>query len=652
MSLAEVRARLARLHGIGGQRARYSVPGLWVDPNGGSAGLTPVEPIDWWADVVDRIEPARQRTRPAGGTGWTRDAVVYSMFVRAAAAFDHDGDGRIVLANGDGFRETGTFVKAVALLPYIRNLGCNTVHLLPITAIGSDGRKGVLGSPYAVRDPFRLDESLAEPVLGLGAEAEFAAFVEAAHRLGLRVVVEFVLRTAAKDSDWVPEHPEWFYWIREDGPFGRPTFTENELHDIKERVARNARSDLPPPPDAYRSLFVRPDALTDVEWDGARWVGRARDGSRARIPGAFSDWPPDDAQPPWSDITYLRMYDHPDFDYMAYNTLRMYDGRLARPENAVESLWERIAAIIPHFQDRFGIDGALIDMGHALPRALKARVIREAQSLDPDFAFWDEDFSPRVEAKSEGNSAVIGSYWWSVHRPVQLKDGLLRELSERGLPLPFLAAPETHNTPRCAARHGHLARSKLAWIFGCFLPAVPFIHSGFELGETEPVNTGLDFSEDEIARYPAERLGLYNAVSFEWTAERSIVATVRRALAARSEHLELVTDPTPASLWLPDCTDERLVGYVRVGDEKGILVVGLFGDGGAASVSIEVPLEDGTLVDPITGRRHRISDGRIRLDLNPWEGVVAIGRRDLHASPAERRCRAGVRRRRTRPVPT
>ena len=54
--------------------------------------------------------------------------------------------------------------------------------------------------------------------LGLGAEAEFAGFVEAAHHLGLRVVLEFVFRTAAKDAVWASEHPEWFYWIRADVP--------------------------------------------------------------------------------------------------------------------------------------------------------------------------------------------------------------------------------------------------------------------------------------------------------------------------------------------------------------------------------------------------------------------------------------------------
>ena len=636
MSLRELRARLEELQGIGRRRAKYSVPRAWVDPEGLCGDPVPVDPIDWWGDVLARIEGAgRPMRRSEQRADWTRDAIVYGLFVRAAAAFDHDGDGRLVLLNRDGFRETGTFLKAIALLPYVRSLGCNAVHLLPIAAIGSDGRKGALGSPYAVRNPYRLDESLAEPLLGLGAETEFAAFVEAAHRLGLSVVLEFVLRTAAKDSDWVSEHPDWFYWIREDAPFGSPTFTESELRDVKERVAAGDRIDLPPPSDAYRSLFVGPELLTDVAWDGTGWIGRTKDGTSGRIPGAFADWPPDDLQPAWSDVTYLRMYDHPDFDYMAYNTLRMYEARLARPENAVDALWDRIAGVIPHYQGRFGIDGALIDMGHALPRALKARVIREARSLDAGFAFWDEEFRPGAGPKSEGYNAVVGNYWWAVHRPTELKGRLLRDLSERGAILPFFATPETHNTPRSAARVGGLARSRLTWVLGCFLPAVPFVHSGFELGETEPVNTGLDFSAEEIAMHPPERLALYSPVSFDWAGERDIIATIRAALAVRSEHLELVTDSSPSSLWRPDCTDERIISYVRAGDGKAILVVGLFGGDEAASVSIEVPFEDGVLVDALNDRRrYRILEGRIALDLNPWESVVVGGRCDPRANAA------------------
>ncbi len=224
----------------------YSVPGLWVDPYGPVAAQA-AAPEVFFRDQLRSIleQPAQRLVQGADGPGdWGQHAVAYNLFVRAGAAWDHDGDGRIDLEpNDQGWRKTGTFLKAITLLPFIRSLGCNTVHLLPITAIGRDGHKGNLGSPFAIRDPYALDEALSELALGLGAEVEFTAFVEAAHHLGLRVVVEFVFRTAAKDSVWVRAHPEWFYWIRagvhdrqpgdlSEEMFGAPLFTRDELDRI------------------------------------------------------------------------------------------------------------------------------------------------------------------------------------------------------------------------------------------------------------------------------------------------------------------------------------------------------------------------------------------------------------------------------------
>ncbi|HTY60353.1 MAG TPA: alpha-amylase, partial [Bacteroidota bacterium] len=164
-----------------GEKFRYAVPGLWVSAEGGGKSVS-VDPFDYYLGAVRRAMNAVPPPPPVGSAGeWTRDAVIYNMFVRTTSAFDHDGSGRLELpANSEGFRETGTFLKAIAMLPYIKRLGADTVHLLPITSIGHDGNKGTLGSPYAIRNPYDVDENLSEPLLGLDAKTEFRAFVEAA----------------------------------------------------------------------------------------------------------------------------------------------------------------------------------------------------------------------------------------------------------------------------------------------------------------------------------------------------------------------------------------------------------------------------------------------------------------------------------------
>ena len=382
----------------------YSVPGIWS----GKEGCTEqVDPATYFARIIETIMGNWSSTPKPKEGDWRTSAVVYNLFVRLAAAFDHDGDGSISPEPlSCGFRETGTLLKAIALLPYIKNLGANTIYLLPLTEIGIKSRKGSLGSPYAVKNPRKLDPLLAEPALGLSAEHLLKAFVEAAHILDMHVVLEFVFRTTSVDSSWIQEHPEWFYWLKDNERtrnFGPPHFDQQTLNRIYEVVDRHELHNLPCPPQEYREQFVEQPVTLHSEKDPLQ--GIAEDGTPCRIASAFSDWPPDDQQPAWSDVTYLKMHSHQAFNYIAYNTIRMYDRALDNPETFNSSLWEEISGIIPGFQDEYLIDGAMIDMGHALPTLLKQTIVRKAREKRADFAFWDENFNPSPEIRNEGFNA-------------------------------------------------------------------------------------------------------------------------------------------------------------------------------------------------------------------------------------------------------
>ena len=50
-----------------------------------------------------------------------------------------------------------------------------------------------------------------------------------------------------------------------------------------------------------------------------------------------------------------------------------------------------LSNIIPHYQQQYGIDGARIDMGHALPSELVNRIIANARINDKDFCFIAEE---------------------------------------------------------------------------------------------------------------------------------------------------------------------------------------------------------------------------------------------------------------------
>jgi len=157
---------LTRLKALQSSPANYQVPNLW---NSEVTGATEHSPASWFIERIEAIQQSGNSTPHfALKENWHKSAVVYNLFVRFGTAFDHDGDGTISREPlSSGFRETGTLLKAIALLPYIKKLGANTLYLLPLTEIGTANRKGSLGSPYAIKDPMKLDPKLAEPALDL-----------------------------------------------------------------------------------------------------------------------------------------------------------------------------------------------------------------------------------------------------------------------------------------------------------------------------------------------------------------------------------------------------------------------------------------------------------------------------------------------------
>ncbi|MCB2204915.1 alpha-amylase [bacterium] len=633
-ALQTLRDRVAELEGqMAGND--YHVPSLWVNPVAQEGDrVVAVNAAAFFRAGMDAIlEHEDESPEMQGSAGeWTKEAVVYNMFTRLTSAWDHNGDGSVGIEDlPGGFRETGTFLKSIVQLPYLKKMGINTIHLLPVTAIGSDGNKGSLGSPYAIRNPYKLDERLGESFHELGVEAEFAAFVEAAHRLGMRVVMEFVFRTASKDSDWILDHPNWFYWIdaeipdrSDDNPdgYGNPRFSEDELQVINQRVRRNDHSSLPPPGMAYRNMFK--DMPLEIEQDGDRMIGVMEDGSRVRIPGAFADWPPDDVQPPWNDVTYLKLYDHSSFNYIAYNTIRIYDSRLAQIDNENRGLWNTIINIIPHYQKNFSIDGVMIDMGHALPRRLKQSIVDRARKVDPDFAFWEENFAISARSRQEGYNATVGYLWSDEHIAAKLRE-FLKMLEGTDVPVPFFATPETHNTPRAAKREGGMAFSRMTLCVNAFLPAVLFLHQGYELGETYPVNTGLGFTPDEIAELPSHMLPLFSESALCWNNADEMSDLVGRVVAIRRQWQDIITNPSQQTFKLFETTDPRVLCFVRQSpDGERAMAVAVNTDcGEAARADVWLNAEYDILTDEISGAEVQKNDQEaFALDLQPGQGMV------------------------------
>lgn len=614
--------------------ANYRIPALWENDLN-TIKNKQVDPYLFWTENIEWIlnmpaTPLSHNTTTKGE--WSRYAVIYNLFLRSAVAFDHDQDGNLGRPNSQNLNETGTFMKAICLLPYIKSLGCNTIHLLPITSIGHDGNKGDAGSPYAIRNPYRLDENLAEPALGIGVEAEFAAFVAAAHHLGLRVVLEFVFRTSSKDAEVVAEHPEWFYWISTDVPdrtsgseskeaYGMPIFSAEEAQQIKQQVESGNFLNLIPPHPTHQAMFLPTPTPSQIALRDGRWIATYPDGREGRIPGAFADWPVDDKQPPWGDVTYLRLYDHPEFNYIAYNTIRMYDERLAQPKYAIQPLWEYIINIIPHYQKEFDIDGAMIDMGHALPTPLKQQLVAAARTINPNFAFWDENFAASAVSVEEGYNAVMGYLPFIMSKPSEILK-LIDSYCHNTPPLPMFGALENHNTPRIAARPNNEAFLFSEIAIACFLPTLPFIHCGVEFGEINPVNTGLDFSAEELARYTSDQLPLFSAAAYDWSNPNlRLVKWWHKTLELRAAYVELLTDLRQDTIGRISTSHPHIHGIFRRTPDWSVKLALLFNTDSeySASVWLHLPTGRDQLQDLYTGLLINCKNGWIQAKLEPGQ---------------------------------
>lgn len=139
----------------------------------------------------------------------------------------------------------GTFQAAIGLLEDIAASGFNYVYLTPVHPIGESKRKGSVGSPYAIKDYRAVD-----PVLG--GEDGFRSFLDAAHELGLGVVMDIVYNHTAPDSVLVRDHPDWFYRDSKGSPvprveewsdvvdldYSHPALVEYQIQTLEEWVRK------------------------------------------------------------------------------------------------------------------------------------------------------------------------------------------------------------------------------------------------------------------------------------------------------------------------------------------------------------------------------------------------------------------------------
>ena len=184
---------------------------------------------------------SEQRADQAKRPDWTYSSVVYEMNVRQQSA-------------------EGSFEAAEKRLPFLKDLGVDIIWLMPIHPIGEKGRKGTLGSYYAIRNYREVNPEF-------GTMADFEQFLAAAHQQGFRVILDFVANHTSPDSEWVEGRDA--NWYHRDS-LGKP-IVQYDWTDISKLN--------------YESQDLRDEMISVMKF----WIDKGVDGFRCDVAGEVPD---------------------------------------------------------------------------------------------------------------------------------------------------------------------------------------------------------------------------------------------------------------------------------------------------------------------------------------------------------------------------
>ncbi len=128
--------------------------------------------------------PITEGTSQVQHPTWAKSATIYEVNIRQ-------------------YTPEGTFRAFEPHLPRLRKMGVDVLWIMPINPISKVMRKGSLGSYYAVSDYLAVNPEY-------GDEADFQHLVKTAHKLGFKVILDWVANHTGWDHVWTQQHPDWY----------------------------------------------------------------------------------------------------------------------------------------------------------------------------------------------------------------------------------------------------------------------------------------------------------------------------------------------------------------------------------------------------------------------------------------------------------
>ena len=154
---------------------------------------------------------------------WWKEAVIYQIYPRSFAD-----------SNGDGIGDLNGITNH---LPYLAKLGIDVIWLSPVYASPNDDNGYDISDYQAIMDEF-------------GTMADFDYLLEAAHRLGIKIVMDLVVNHTSDEHAWFVESRSSRESSRRDWYIWRDPRNADEL-------ATNPDA-APEPPNDWQSFFSGP----------------------------------------------------------------------------------------------------------------------------------------------------------------------------------------------------------------------------------------------------------------------------------------------------------------------------------------------------------------------------------------------------------
>lgn len=153
----------------------------------------------------------------------------------------------------------GTFKAFEAHLPRLKKMGVKTLWFMPITPIAQKNKKGSLGSQYAAQDYTAINPEF-------GTMEDFKHLVDEAHKMGFKVIIDWVANHTGWDHIWTKTNPDFYLKDEKTGDFqiasGMDDIIELDYSNPKMREAMI---------DAMK-FWVREANIDGFRCDLASWV--------------------------------------------------------------------------------------------------------------------------------------------------------------------------------------------------------------------------------------------------------------------------------------------------------------------------------------------------------------------------------------------